>query len=253
MREPSGYQGADVVRALAIHAASLSHPLGCARYQQDNDREDLHWTEVFCKPRKTRVVSLPPAAAAILREHGFDSPVKNNPPPKRKRPLLADSSKPNSVPKPKPTKRSSSGKQQANGSSQATPGNRRLATQSQAPVTPRSQRLRSGNRRKGTPMSLTHKKRRLQLHAADSSPEGASEDSSAHRIELAGGSAAVPDSSGSGAAMAMAEDSDDDEELRAFDLRRREINAGKKRKADGAEAEATDAAAECARRAAGLC
>ena len=83
-------QGADVVRALDTYAAlhSLTHSLGCARYQQDNDREDLHWTEVFCKPRKTRVVSLPPAAAAILREHGFDSPVKNNPPPKRKRPLL---------------------------------------------------------------------------------------------------------------------------------------------------------------------
>ena len=177
------------------------------------------------------------------------------------------------MPKPKPSKRSSGGKQQAGGSSQATPSNRRvatrsqapggrsqatpsnrrLATQSQAPVTPRSQQLRSGNRRKGTPMSLTNKKRRLQLHAADSSPEGASEDSSAHQIELAGASAAVPDSSGSGAAVAMAEDSDDDEELRAFELRRREINAGKKRKADGAEAEATDAAAECARRAAGLC
>jgi hypothetical protein len=233
-------------------ASTLKHPLVCTRYQQDNDREDLHWTEVFCKPRKTRVVSLPPAAAAILRTHGFDSPVKNNPPPKRKRPLPADSSKPTSVPKPKPTKRRSSGKQQAGGSSQVTPRNTRLATRSQVPVTPRSQQLRSGNRRKGTPMSLTNKKRRLQLHGADSSPGAASEDSSAHQIELAGASAAGPDSGGSGAAAPMAEDSDYDEELHAFDSRRREINAGKKRKADEDKAEATGAAAECARRAAGL-
>ena len=102
-------------------------------------------------------------------------------------------------------------------------------------------------------MSLTNKKRRLQLHGADSSPGAASEDSSAHQIELAGASAAGPDSGGSGAAAPMAEDSDYDEELRAFDSRRREINAGKKRKADEDKAEATGAAAECARRAAGLC
>lgn len=210
---------------------------------EDGDQEDLTWEEVFCRPHKTRVAELPHRAESVLRQCGFESPVKKGPLPKRKRPLTpAAASQPERERKPlKGSIRSDQG------GSQAGPSRQQPATPSQPLSTPGGQRRSTGNRRKKHPMSLTRKKRRLQEQedqAEAASPVDGSDDSSAPRLAVDFGSP----SSDAGGARPAAADSEDDEELRRFDERRREINKGK-RKASGVDTEW--AAAECARRAAG--
>lgn len=198
---------------------------------------------MFCRPHKTRVAELPHRAESVLRQLGYQSPVKKGPLPKRKRPLTpAAASQPERERKPlKGSVRS------GQGGSQAGPSRQQPVTPPQPLSTPGSQRRSTGNRRKSVPMSLTRKKRRLQEQedqAEAASPGDGSDDSSAPHLAVDFGSPSSDD----GGAGPMAADSDDDEELRRFDERRREINKGK-RKASGVETER--AAAECARRAAG--